>query len=246
MKAHWLTLLCLIPLACNAAGDISKVNRAIHVDTGETVGKVNSVNGSIEIEAGASASDVDTVNGSITIGDRATVGSVETVNGGVHIGEQVKAAAVETVNGALRIGAGAQIAGGVSAINGSISLAKGADIGGRLENVNGRITLDAAHVGGGIETTTGDIEIGADSRVEEGILVKKPRGINWFGTRKRPTIIIGPNAVVQGPLKFEQEVDLYVNDRAQIGPVSGATPIKFSGDQPRAGDRKAAEEAVER
>jgi hypothetical protein len=37
---------------------------------------------------------------------------------------------------------------------------------------------------------------------------------------------------VKGTLRFERPVELYVSDRATIGPVEGATPVKFSGDRP--------------
>lgn len=239
MKNCWYALL-LIPLLAIADGNISKVNSSIRVNAGEIVGNVGSVNGSITIEDGATAQDVETVNGSITIGDRTTVQGIDTVNGGVRIGDLAKAASVETVNGKLRIGAGSQIAGDVTAVNGSIALAKGADVRGRLENVNGSMELDAAHVGGGLETTNGDISVGAGSRIEGGILVEKPRG-NWFGKPRRPTITVGPDAEVQGTLKFEREVDLFVSNRAKIGPVTGATAITFAGAEPSASDREQVE-----
>ena len=105
------------------------------------------------------------------------------------------------------------------------------DVGGRVENVNGRIALDAAHVGGGISTVSGDIEIGADSRVEGGLLVDKPSG--WFNWKDRkPRVVIGPRAVVDGTLEFRREVELYVSDSARIGTVSGATAQPFAGDHP--------------
>ena len=42
----------------------------------------------------------------------------------------------------------------------------------------------------------------------------------------------GGHAVVQGKMTFKREVDLYVSDSATIGAIEGATPTKFSGDQP--------------
>ena len=39
-----------------------------------------------------------------------------------------------------------------------------------------------------------------------------------------------PGAVVQGDLRFEREVTLYVSDKATIGRVSGATAIIFAGE----------------
>jgi hypothetical protein len=40
---------------------------------------------------------------------------------------------------------------------------------------------------------------------------------------------------VQGDLRFEREVKLYVSDKETIGPVMGATPIPFAGDTAPAG-----------
>jgi hypothetical protein len=47
-----------------------------------------------------------------------------------------------------------------------------------------------------------------------------------------PRIVIGPGATIEGELRFERVVQLYVSDRATIGPVVGATAIRFSGDAP--------------
>lgn len=81
----------------------------------------------------------------------------------------------------------------------------------------------------------GSISIFGPSHVEGGIVVEKITGqVIHFGNDV-PRIEIGPGASVQGPLRFEREVKLYVSDRATIGPVTGATPIPFSGDTPPAG-----------
>lgn len=195
---------------------------------------VDKINGSIQIESGQQAGDLSTVNGSIRIADGASAQKVSTVNGGIDIGDRASADSLKTVNGGIQLGAGAKVAKTVEAVNGSVQLGKGADIAGHVSNVNGRFTLDAAHIGGGIETVGGDIEIGADSRVERGILVDKQHDwFNWFnwGNRK-PRIVIGPHAVVEGTLEFRREVDLFVSDSAKIGTVTGATPQKFPGDHP--------------
>ena len=41
-----------------------------------------------------------------------------------------------------------------------------------------------------------------------------------------------PTFSVEAVELFERPVKLYVSDKASIGPVSGATPISFSGDKP--------------
>jgi predicted acyltransferase (DUF342 family) len=159
------------------------------------------------------------------------VQEASTVNGAVELGAKAQATELGTVNGAISMGSASRVSGEVNAVNGSIRLAPGADVGGRLENVNGAIVLDGAHVAGGLGTVAGDITVGANSRVEGGILVDKSRG--WFsGNSRTPVVVIGPHAVVQGTLEFRREVVLKVSDSAQIGPVKGATPVKFSGATP--------------
>jgi len=233
MKGFLLALLTCLPLAVPAAGnDISKVNGSVRVSAGESVGDVETVNGSVTIEDGVTAQDVETVNGSINIGRNSVVQGIETVNGGVSLASGARAARVETVNGTLRLAESAQVSGDVTAVNGAASLEKGADVAGRLSNVNGKMNLSGAHVGGGLHTVNGDINVGPGSRVEGGILVEKP-SFNFFrSSRRKPRIIIGPDAVVEGTLKFEHEVDLYVSDRAKIGTVQGAQAMKFTGSEP--------------
>ena len=219
MTRFALSLLLALGLTAAAyAGnddlDIDKVNGSIHVPDNATVGKLSTVNGSVHIGANSHTSSAETVNGGIDVEAGATLDSLETVNGGIHIGEKVKIArTVETVNGAITLGAGGDVAG-------------------KLSNVNGGIRLDSAHVGGGIETVSGDITIGANSRVEGGLLMDEDH--SWFhvGTPRKPRVVIGPHATVQGKLTFKREVEFYVSDSATIGPVEGATATKFSGDQP--------------
>lgn len=203
-----------VAIAGNESLDIDKVNGSIHVPDSATAGKLSTVNGSIHVGSNATVSDVETVNGGIDIGDGSNVASLDTVNGGIHLGSKV------------------HVAKTVEAVNGSITLAAGADVAGKASNVNGSIQLTAAHVGGGIQTVAGDITVGADSRVENGIAVEADHSWFHFGFTRKPRIVIGPHAVVQGDLNFKREVELFVSDSASIGKVTGATPTKFSGDTP--------------
>jgi len=189
----------------------------------------STVLGTIHVAAGEHSGDATTVNGSVEIGENAIVKRVETVNGGITLHAQAAAASLETVNGSAHVEQGARVAGSVHLVNGKITLDREADVGGRLTNVNGSIELTGAHAGGGIETTTGDISVGANSRVEGGILVDNQTGISLM--HRVPRIVIGPGTVVKGKLTFMREVKLYVSDKATIGPVEGATPNRFSGEK---------------
>ena len=216
------TCLCLLLASCLAgtafaAGnddlDIDKVNGSIHVPDNSTVGKLSTVNGGIRIGANSHAKSADTVNGGIDLDNGATIDSLETVNGGIRVGENNKVAKT------------------VEAVNGSITLRSGTEVGGRVSNVNGTVKLEDAHVACGLETTSGDVIVGANSRVEGGLLVNADH--SWFHmSSHKPRIVIGPHATVAGTLEFKREVELYVSDSATIGKVEGANPQKFSGDQP--------------
>ena len=198
---------------------------------GAHAGDLDKINGSVRVEAGQHVDDVSTVNGAVHVAAGASVRKASTVNGAVELGDKAQAKELGTVNGAITLGDASRVSGEVSAVNGSIHLAPAAEVGGTLGNVNGAITLDRAHVAGGVRTVSGDITIGADSRVEGGILVDKPGG--WFNWSSHdPLVVIGPRAVVQGTLEFKRAVLLKVSDSAQIGPVKGATAVKFSGATP--------------
>lgn len=210
-----LSLALALPLAAVAKDNIDKVN------------------GTVRVENGQSAGDVSTVNGAVRIGDNATVEKAATVNGSVELGDRAQAKEISTVNGSATLGQSSRVSGSVETTNGSIHLTKGADVAGKVGNINGGIKLEAAHVARGISTVSGDIYVGNNSRVEGGILVDKPGG--WFSSNRRPVrVVIGPHAVVDGTLEFRRPVILQVSDSATIGPVKGATAVKFSGDEPPA------------
>ena len=226
-------LVAALVLSAAAFGEnIDKVNGSIHVTAGQDIGKASTVNGGIDIDNGATVGSAHTVNGHIDIGANATVGELETVNGGITLDSRASASEVTTVNGAISLGSQAALKGSISSVNAQIKTDDGASIHGDVVNVNGSMSFRATNVGGRLETVNGDITVGENSRVDGGILVKKPT-MSWFNTsNKVPRIVIGPGATVNGTLKFEHEVELYVSDRATIGKIDGATAKKFSGAKP--------------
>lgn len=205
--------LTLVLAACNAHAqqDISKVN------------------GTIEAEAGQSYGELDTVNGGIRIGEGATTGDASTVNGGIRVAARARTGSLETVNGGVRLEDDVQVDGSVETVNGEIFVARGGRIGQHVETVNGGIGLVGTQVGGSIETVQGNVTVGADSVVKGGLSVRKAIGFFNTGSKRTPRIIIGPNAVVEGPLLFEREVELYVHATARTGAVTGATAIAYEG-----------------
>jgi hypothetical protein len=189
--------------------------------------------GSISVAAGEHAGDVSTVNGSIRIGANAVVGKVDTVNGSLALLNQASAASLETVNGSIKLSDGARVAGEVTTVNGSLKVADGADVGGALTNVNGSIHVGAAHVGGSLDTTNADIEVGPNAHIDGGIHMNRDNSWwHFFFSSSLPRVVIAPGSVVRGRLNFERPVKLYVSDHASVGPVTGATIVRFSGASP--------------
>ena len=194
----------------------------------EVVRDIDKVNGDIVAGAGQRHGDLDTVNGSIDLGNGARAKDVETVNGGIRAGNEVSTGDVATVNGSIRFGQRARIDGKVETVNGSIFIDRGSYVRGDVSTVNGGIGVIDTDIGGDIETVNGDITVGIGSHVRGGIKVEKPSKGWWqIGKQKVPRIVIGPGAVVDGPLVFEREVTLYVHASARTGTVQGATTRRY-------------------
>lgn len=193
---------------------------------------ISKVNGSVVAQAGRTYGDVETVNGGITIETGARIEDAETVNGSIRAGNDVVANAMATVNGQIRIGERARVSGSVETVNGGIFIDRGSSVGGDVETVNGAIGLVDVDLAGGISTVGGDITVGVGSHVRGDVTVHRPSS-NWFPVqvKRRPRIIIGPGAVVEGALRFEREVDLYVHESARTGEVTGATAVSYSSDR---------------
>lgn len=231
-----LVLALAIALSAPAAWaqeNISKVNGGISVEAGRHVGDVETVNGIIRIADEARIGNAEAVNGGITLGNRVTAGALETVNGGITLGDAVTARRLSTVNGAIRGGRDTRIDASVETVSGSVYLDRGSQVGAGLTTVNGGIGLVGTTVAGDVETVSGDITVGANSRVRGDLSVRKPSS-NWFPVsinKRRPRIVIGPSATVDGDLVFEREVSLYVHESASIGRVTGAEAQRYSGDR---------------
>jgi cytoskeletal protein CcmA (bactofilin family) len=190
------------------------------------------INGSVHVVAGRVAGTAETVNGGIEVDANATVTKAMTVNGSIRLGAHATAESVKSVNGSITLDDGARVAGTVETVNGALALHSGAEVTGPVRNVSGRIEVSSAHVAGGIRTVAGDISVLGSAHVEGGIVVQKSGNDLIRIGADVPRIVIGPGATVQGEMRFERPVRLYVSDKASIGAVSGATPEPFTGDSP--------------
>ena len=187
-------------------------------------------NGAVSTTAGGDYGRLATTNGSIRLADGITAGAASTTNGSISTGNDVSVQSLSTVNGSIRVGERARITESVETVNGSVLIERGSQVGGDVGNANGAIGLIATEVRGDIEMSNGDLTIGIGSHVHGGVRVHKA-GSSWMPIRvstRRQRVVIGPGAVVDGPLEFERDLLLYVHDTARIGPVTGAEPVRYS------------------
>ena len=193
-----------------ASEDISKVNGGIHTESGQTYGDLETVNGSIHVASGAITDHAGTVNGGISVEDKATTGSLETVNGGIKLERDVTVnGGIETVNGSIFVDRGGQVKDGVETVNGAIGLVGTQP---RRRHFHRQRRHHRRH------RLAWSRAASRSRRTIRGCRSKPKRD---------PRIVIGPNAVVEGPLVFERAVKLYVHKTARIGAVTGATAQSF-------------------
>jgi hypothetical protein len=167
---------------------------------------------------------------------------VETITRDISLASHARAESLESLTGAITLQRDSLVTGDVETSNGELVLEPGSEVAGSLSNDTGTIRIDGARVGGLVSTTYGDIYIGADSRLDGGILVNKRGvfGLSWgdfrigvpVGNSTPPRVVIGPRATVAGVLRFKRQVKLFVSESATIGKVEGATPVMFATDPP--------------
>jgi hypothetical protein len=196
------------------------------------------VNGSVTVgENAVVTGGVNTVNGTVRVDSGASIEDASTVNGSVKIADNVKAINLSTVNGSVKVGESATVGGEIETVNGRIVVEKGTSVAKNVGNVNGHIELSGAAIGGSVSTVSGDISIVEGTVVKGDVIVEKPGGWGWGKDKKRkPRIVIGPGSTVEGVLKLEHEVELYISETATVGGVKGVMSmddaVRFSGDRP--------------
>jgi DUF4097 and DUF4098 domain-containing protein YvlB len=216
----------------------ASVNKSISIDAGEKSDGANTVNGSIRVgESAVVTGTLRTVNGKIRVGDNATIEDAFTVNGSLRLADGVTADDLETVNGAILLGQNTRIDGAVEAVNGRISLEQGSRIKMSASNVNGDIELAGGEIGGDLSTVNGDIYLSAGAVVQGDVIVEKPSVWNFGNSSgNTPKIVIGPGTQVQGTIRLERKVELYISTSAKVGAVEGEMSmddaIRFKGDRP--------------
>lgn len=194
---------------------------------------IDRISGDITAETGRQYGDLETVSGDIALRDQARLEDASTVSGNIDGGDGVQAGSLSSVSGNVTLGERARVSDDIESVSGDVLVGRGGEVGGGIETVSGSIGIVGTALAGGIETVSGDVTVGAGSHVKGGLRVEKPDGFSVsFGNRRPQRIVIGPDAVVEGPMVFEREVVLYVHDSARTGRITGATAIRFSGTTP--------------
>ena len=233
LKSAFTVSLLLVLMAVPVYG--ADVNKSRNVEAGAHSDGESTVNGSIEVGDGATVTgSLETVNGKIRVGDNSTVGDANTVNGSISVGDGVKCGALSTVNGPIQVG-DHTTAGEISTVNGRIELQDGSSAGGDVSTVNGGLGFHGSHVGGDVTTVNGDVELSDSAVIAGDLIVKKPH--SWFGNDSHPPeIVIGPGSRVEGTIRLERKVKLFISESAEVGGVEGVMSmddaVRFSGKRP--------------
>ena len=228
--------LLLMLMAVPALG--ATVNKSVKIEAGSESSGASSVNGSISVgEDAVVTGNVKTVNGTIRVDQGASIEEASTVNGAVRLAERVKSGSLSTVNGSVKVGRSTTVDGEVSAVNGRITIENGGNVSDGVSNVNGQIELEAAVVGGNLQTVNGDVSLEDKSVVKGDLVVEKNSGWGWGKSKSRkPRIVVGPGSRVEGKIILKREVELFISETAEVGGVEGEMSmddaIRFSGKRP--------------
>lgn len=193
-----------------AASSFTSVYAAEH-------GSIDKVLGSAAVASNEHYSDISLVNGSLKMASNSSAKSVSLVNGSVKLAEHVSIESASTVNGSVSADANLKVQRDLTTVNGKIYPGSNAVIGGHVETVNGDIRLENSEVGKDVTTVNGDITLDGNS-VVKGDIVYKPRGkrkgfFSW-GNNEKPVLRIAANAVVEGKIVLQQEVELQLENAA--------------------------------
>ena len=216
----------------------ASINKSVKIEADGKSSGASSVNGSITVgENAVVTGGINTVNGSIRVDDGASVEDASTVNGGVRLADNVQADDLSTVNGTIKVGESSTVDGEIEAVNGRISVEKGTTVAGSVGNINGQIELSGASVAGDVSTVSGDVSVADGSVVKGDIIVEKPNSWGWGKSKSRtPRVVVGPGSSVEGVIKLERKVKLYISESAKVGGVEGEMSmddaVRFSGDKP--------------
>lgn len=217
-------ILLLLPLAA------CDINSSIDVPPDTEFSGGSTVNGSVTVGRNATVTgDLGTVNGTIRVAEGAKTGALSTVNGTVDVADNATIASAETVNGAITLENGVTVEEGLGTVNGAIVAGRGSKVGGDLEAVNGELELHGVTVQGAVSNVNGGMLITEGSHIAGDLVVERPSGSL---EDKPPRIVIGPDSVVEGTLRFERPVRLYIHQSATVGPIRGAEAIRYAGEEP--------------
>jgi hypothetical protein len=233
---RWLPGIAALFLMGSALA--SNSNKSIHLDAGTQSGGHSTVNGSITVGSNSVIDgSLQTVNGSIKVDADTRLEDAETVNGSIRLGPNVSAQDIESVNGTIHIAENVVIDGEVSVVNGKINVGAGSRVARDVSNVNGEMMVSGAEISGDMRTVNGDITLTDNAILHGRLTVDRPRGWNWgSGNSRKPRVIIGPGSQVNGGIRLEREVELFISDSAIVADVSGemslADAVRFSGARP--------------
>ncbi|MEQ8822698.1 MAG: hypothetical protein RLY93_20870 [Sumerlaeia bacterium] len=200
----------------------------VEVGNFAVVGRIGIVSGNLTIGEGGSTGPIEMTSGNVTLaGSNFVEGSIESVSGNVTGGENVSVSRnVEVLSGNIAFGPESKVGGRVESISGTVTL-DGVRVSDKVDTVSGAITIRGGKVKGGVKSAFGDITLADGAKVEEGVSIYRNDRLPQSPPGP-PRILIGPDVEIEGGLKFERPVELFVHPSASIGgEIQGAEPRPY-------------------
>lgn len=219
----WLALLAAAPAL--AQQDQNKISGDVQTQPGQKYGGLNTVSGDVRVARGVEAGGVHSVSGDITVEAGAKIGNAATTSGNLTVADDSQTGGLKSVSGNIALGRKVVVDGDLASVSGNLFADHGSRIGGDVSTVSGDVGLVQTEVDGDITFVSSDVTVGVGSHVKGRLHLKKP---TYSNLKRPPRVVVGPNAVIDGPLDFELPVTLYVHSSAKVGAITGATPIAFS------------------
>jgi hypothetical protein len=193
------------------------------------------IEGNYVVDRGDFRKSIRAVDATVEVKPQARARSISTVDGAITLGRWAQAGALSTVDGRIEMDQGSVCHGPINNVAGSIRL-RGARVAGNVRTVTGGVDTDNTLVEGDVEAISGRLQLLGLTHVKGGIVISSPDPKSNDPEQARPpTIVIGPQVVVEGGIRSAHGGDVWIHrDHASLGTISGVNVHWYDGDPPDA------------
>lgn len=215
------------------AGDIDTGSGDVVLEPGAGADLIDTGSGSVRLEAGARTGVIDTGSGSVSLGPDAVALDIDVGSGNIDGRGATVRGVVDTGSGNVRFSDGSRIEQLIDTGSGNVWLSN-SEVIGNIDTGSGSIELDRSIARRDVVTTSGSVTLRDGARIEGDLVVRKPKcwGLCWSDTPDPVKIVIGAGAEVVGSIRVEHSAELWLDEQARIGAVTGDVK-RMSAERPQ-------------